>query len=152
MQPAVSSPRRRGSRSATTVEFTGLRAEVAAKFPGFSVDDVNVLSFVVANRDQPSNASVTDIEFNGVPLGSVTAPGFNTFNGIGIDFTQGFTLTGTLVLRRLSNSRENSRVEYLAAVAECTADVDCDDGLACNGQETCNLNHADVRRRRAGGL
>jgi hypothetical protein len=128
-------------RASTTLEFTGLAAKVASKFPGFTVDDVNLLSFVVANRDQPSNAAVNDIVFDGVPLGSVTAPGFNTFNGIGIDFSQGFTLTGTLVLSGpFGSSRENSRVEILAGVAECTADADCDDRLACNGQETCDLN------------
>ncbi len=130
--------RRRGKSRATTLEFTGVRDAVVKKF-GLDVDDMNVLSVVMKSEDPASAIALSGITFNGQLLGSLNAPGFNRFDAYGLDFTKGFTVTATLVLTGAFQGNKNDPyVDILGAVADCTEDADCDDGLACNGAETCD--------------
>jgi hypothetical protein len=130
--------RRRGRSTATTLEFTAVRDAVAQEF-GLSVDALNVLSVVIKSETPDTTIALNDITFNGQLLGSLDARGFNRFDAYGLDFTKGFTVTATLVLTGAFQGNANDPyVEILGAIAGCTADADCDDGLACNGAETCD--------------
>ena len=142
VEPADSTSRHHGKSGkgpkATTLEFTDLRARVAGRF-GRSVDEVNVLSVVVRSETPGASVALNDITVNGQLLGNVALSGFNTFNLLGLDFTSGFTVTATLVLTGAFHGQLNDpHVEILAGITGCEADADCDDGLACNGAETCD--------------
>ncbi len=96
----------------TTIEYSDLSEVLEKKDSTYTIDDLNVMQITLANRDNNSTVTFSDVEINGQALGTFSGIGWNDWMVTGIDFSQGFTVTGTIQLAgAFSNSQEKSKVE-----------------------------------------
>ncbi len=100
------------SQGTTTIEYLNLSETLAKKDYAYTTADLNVMQITLANRDKESLAIFSDVEVNGQELGTFSEMGWHDWMVTGIDFSQGFTITGTIQLSgAFSNSQEKSKVE-----------------------------------------
>lgn len=112
----------------TTIEYTELTAALEKKGSTYTIDDLNIMQITLANRDQNSLAIFSDVEINGQSVGTFSEAGWNDWMVTGVDFSQGFTVTGKIQLAgAFSNSQEKSKVEikvgYSASVVPTTTNT-----------------------------
>jgi len=96
----------------TTIEYADLSAMLAKKGGAYTIADLNVMQITLANRDKNSAATFSNVAINGQSVGTFSEAGWNDWMVTGIDFSQGFSVTGTIQLSgAFSNSQEKSKVE-----------------------------------------
>ncbi len=102
-----------------TLEYTDVTANLLADSKVATLDDLDIMQIALFDRDDPAEVSFTDVSFNGYPLGDFDGEGGVISYVRGFDFTQDFTVSGTINLTdQFSGSAELSRVEILVGVEE----------------------------------
>jgi hypothetical protein len=70
------------------------------------------MAFHVVNRDVGTTVNLNDLTLGSYNLGSYEGVGWSTWNATGFDFSQGFTVTGTIALGgTFGSSQERSKLE-----------------------------------------
>jgi hypothetical protein len=120
---------RTGPTTTFTLTYPNFSTQLPLKGKTFGPDRLNLMQISVVCRDpdsQTSSVSLNDVSLDGHPLGSFTASGWSDWTVVGYDFSQGFVLTGRLVLSGpFSTSQELSKVEIKVGVLLCQ-DLDGD--------------------------
>ncbi len=122
-----------------TLTYPGFSSQLPLKGKTFGPDRLNVMQISVVCRDpdsQTSSVRFNDVTLDGHLLGSFAASGWSDWTVVGYDFSQGFVLTGRLVLSGpFSSSQELSKVEIKVGVLLCQ-DLD-GDGYGDPASESC---------------
>ena len=96
----------------TTIEYPNLTKALANKGIAYTLDDLNIMQITLANRDKNGSIAFNNVMIDGQSIGSFSETGWNDWMVTGVDFSQGFTLTGTIEISgSISNSQEKSKVE-----------------------------------------
>jgi len=95
-----------------TIEYSDLSANLVEKGFTYTVADLNVMQITLVNRDKAGTVTFANVALNGQSLGTFSETGWNDWMVSGVDFSQGFTLTGTIQISgTIGNSQEKSKVE-----------------------------------------
>lgn len=136
---------RTGPATTFTLTYPGFSTQLPLKGKTFGPERLNLLQVSVVCRypdSQSSSVSLEDVYLDGHFLGSFTASEWSDWTVVGHDFSQGFVLTGRLVLSGpFSNSQELSKLEIKAGVLLCQ-DLD-GDGYGNPASESCTHPELD---------
>jgi len=128
-----------------TLTYPNFSTQLPLKGKTFGPDRLNLMQISVVCRDpdsQTSSVSLNEVYLDGHSLGSFTASEWSDWTVVGYDFSQGFVLTGRLVLSGpFSNSQELSKVEIKVGVLLCQ-DLDRD-GWGNPASEDCSQPQLD---------
>lgn len=128
--------------NSSTLVYPSFSTQLATLQPGYGVGVLNALRITLTLRELGPTMALSNVQIDGNPLGSFTAIYNDTQAWLvtGYDFTQSFTLTGSIDLTgTYTNNQELSKIEIaLTRLAICAdgiieLDEDCEDGNAVSG-------------------
>jgi hypothetical protein len=110
-----------------TLVYPNLSSQIAALGKTFTVDDLNIMQIDVVNRDEATIADFVNVDLDGNSLGDFVSSGFETWMVSDYDFSQGFTITGKLILEgSFSNDQELSKLQIMVGHLAPTVEVKVD--------------------------
>ncbi|MAU01362.1 MAG: hypothetical protein CL608_29835 [Anaerolineaceae bacterium] len=95
-----------------SLDYPNVSSQLAALGKTYTVDDLNIMQITLVDRDE-GEVLLQNAMIDGQTLGDFSGDNWNHWMVSGYDFSQGFELTGTLLLTgSFSNSQEMSKIEF----------------------------------------
>ncbi|MCP5096425.1 MAG: hypothetical protein GY943_12805, partial [Chloroflexi bacterium] len=96
----------------TSIEYTDVSTTLVNEGFTYTLDDLNVMQITLSNKDKNGHLIFANVVLDGQTLGSFSEDDLNDWMVTGLDFSEGFTLSGTIyALGSFGKNQEKAHVE-----------------------------------------